>query len=261
MNLKGGGWSFGNVYKGCDLSFKDSSVREVLEDVFDQKTVLAVVYLMNKGILSKLYGTVSTGKEARVYWGKGRNGEDLAVKIYLIVTAEFRRGRLKYIVGDPRFQGASLRGRELIYQWARKEYRNLKRAVSFGIPSPKPIAVHENILVMEFIGEDGVPAPLLKDTTLRDPEKSFRELKGIIEKMVLEAEIIHADLSEYNILVKENDELVIIDWGSAVLTSHPNAREFLLNDIRNVYRFFKEELGVETGPPEDFYNYLATRIK
>ena len=242
------------------MSLRNSSVREVLEDVFDQRTVLAVIYLMNKGVLSKLYGTVSTGKEARVYWGKGKNGEDLAVKIYMIITAEFRRGRLKYVIGDPRFQGAGIRGRELIYLWARKEYRNLKRAASFGIPCPKPIVVYENILVMEFIGEDGVPAPLLKDATLRDPEKSFHQLKEIIEKMVLEAKMVHADLSEYNILVK-NDELIIIDWGSAVLTSHPNARDFLLNDIRNVYRFFREEVGIETGSPEDFYEYLSAHLK
>lgn len=241
------------------MAEKDSSVREVLEDVFDQRTVLAVLHLMNRGVLAKLYGTVSTGKEARVYWGKDRDGRDLAVKIYLIVTAEFRRGRLKYILGDPRFEGASLRGRELIYAWARKEYRNLRRASQFGIPCPKPIAVYENILVMEFIGRDGVPAPLLKDSPPSRPYEAFRELQSYIERMVLEAGLVHADLSEYNILV-EDDRLVIIDWGSAVLSSHPNAEEFLLNDIRNVYRFFRE-LGVDTGRPEEFFERIRSQMR
>lgn len=229
----------------------DSELREVLEDVFDYRTVMAVYRLMNRGIIKKLYGTVATGKEARVYWGKSPSGEDLAVKIYLVWTAEFRKSRLKYIMGDPRFENVSRDPVKLIEAWCRKEFRNLKRAHSVGLPVPRPIAFEENILVMEFLGEDGTPYPLLKEKTPSDPQKVLENLKLFIKRLYHEAGLVHADLSEYNVMIRNGDEIVVIDFGSAVLTSHPNAVEFLSNDIRNIFRYFKE-IGVDPGDPEIF---------
>lgn len=234
---------------------KDSELREVLEDVFDYRTVMAVYRLMNKGVLGKLYGTVSTGKEARVYWGKTPSGEDVAVKIYLVWTSEFRKSRLRYILGDPRFENAPRDPVGFINAWCRKEYRNLKRAHSIGLPVPRPITFEENVLVMEFLGKDGVPYPLLKDRPPTNPLRVFENVKGFVRRLYLEAGIVHADLSEYNIMIKDNDEIVVIDFGSAVLRSHPNAAEFLKSDIKNIYRYFKE-LGVDTGNPDEFLNEL-----
>ncbi|AKG39046.1 hypothetical protein MA03_07060 [Infirmifilum uzonense] len=230
---------------------KDSELRKVLEDVFDYRTIMAVYRLMNKGVLSKLYGVVSTGKEARVYRGVTPEGDDVAVKIYLVWTSEFRKSRLKYILGDPRFENAPRDPIGFINAWCRKEFRNLKRAYSIGLPVPRPIAFEENILIMEFLGESGVPYPLLKDRPPDDPGKVLEDIKGFIKKLYLEGELVHADLSEYNIMIKENDEIMVIDFGSAVLRSHPNAVDFLRNDIINIYRYFRS-LNVETGRPEEF---------
>ncbi|UNQ72621.1 serine protein kinase RIO [Infirmifilum sp. NZ] len=236
---------------------KDSELREVLEDVFDFRTVMAVYRLMNRGILSKLYGTVSTGKEARVYWGKTPRGEDVAVKIYMVWTAEFRKSRMKYILGDPRFENAPRDPVKLISTWCRKEFRNLKRAREAGLPVPRPIAFEENVLVMEFIGKDGVPYPLLKDHPPINPEKVLNSLKEFIARLYWDAELVHADLSEYNVMIRENDEIVVIDFGSAVLRSHPNALDFLRNDIRNVYRYVSE-LGVNPGDPDEFFKKVVS---
>jgi Serine/threonine protein kinase involved in cell cycle control len=238
---------------------KDSELYEVLEGVFDYWTVMGIYKLMSKGIIARLFGAVASGKEARVYWGKSPSGKDLAVKIFYVQASSFRGGRLKYIAGDPRFEG--LRGdfRKLVYAWCLKEYRNLKRAYESGVPVPRPYAAERNILVMEFIGKNGVPAPLLKEKTLSDPARAFSELKEYIKRLYWRAKLVHADLSEYNVMVDEGDRLVIIDLGSAVLASHPMAREFLRKDVENIYRFFSG-VGVNTGSPEEFLEELLSGV-
>src|SRR5512137_1370618 len=140
-----------------------TSERATVEEVFDNKTRMVVFDLMNSGMLHELNGVVSSGKEARVYWGTTKQGIDLAVKIYLTSSAEFKSGMHKYIEGDPRFKDVKHDTRSLIAVWAQKEFRNLKEATDAKVRVPKPVAVKSNVVVMEFIGEDGVSAPSLKE--------------------------------------------------------------------------------------------------
>jgi len=235
---------------------KDEETVKVVEEVFDYRTLLALHKLLSRGVISRLYGAVASGKEARIHLGVTPSGEYVAVKIFLVATAEFRRGRLKYILGDPRFRRVKRDIRSIVKAWCYKEYRNLSRAYSAGVTTPKPHAAYENILVMEFIdaGEPGVPAPTLKEVLPEEPEQLYQQLKEEIRK-TYQAGLVHADLSEYNILYKSGKG-VLIDWGSAVLTSHPHAHEFLLHDIRTVFRYFRK-LGVDTEDPLEFYRQLA----
>ncbi len=223
---------------------------EVVEEVFDKATLLALYDLINRGYIERVYGVVATGKEARIYWGEGPSSRDVAVKIFLVATAEFWRSRKRYIDGDPRFARVRRGRRHLIRAWCSKEFKNLKLAHAAGVRVPEPIAFKENVLVMEFInapGERGVPAPLLKDAPPEDPESAFELIVEYVRRLYRRARLVHADLSEYNILNRE-PELVIIDWGSAVLTSHPNAEEFLLRDLSNVVGYFRR-LGVDAPSP------------
>ncbi len=55
------------------------------------------------------------------------------------------------------------------------------------------------------------------------------------------AKLIHADLSEYNILVNMNDmEPVIIDMGQSVTADHFHAEAYLRRDVTNIVQFFKK---------------------
>ena len=75
---------------------KRSEFDEVLEEVFDRQTLMTIYNLMNKGLIREFYGVVSAGKESRIYLAKGRDDVDLAVKIYLIISAEFKKRRMMY---------------------------------------------------------------------------------------------------------------------------------------------------------------------
>lgn len=245
----------GKASKRALRRIKDKDLYETVEEVFDSTTVLALYSIMRRGVIRRIYGVVSAGKEARVYWAKDKQGNDLAVKIYLTSTAEFRRGILKYIIGDPRFENIPLSNtRKLIYAWTKKEFRNLKRLVEAGVRVPRPIYVYKNILVMEFIGQDGIRAPLLREIEL-DENEAFMVFDKIIEYVKLmyyKAKLIHADLSEYNIMVYDG-EPVIIDVSQAVDTSHPNALEFLRHDIEMITRYFRNKLGLNTPSADEIY--------
>jgi len=194
-----------------------------------------------------MFGVVSAGKEARVYWAKNRRGEDVAVKIYLTTTAEFRKSIRQYIIGDPRFESVSGDLRKLILKWVQKEYKNLKRMYEAGIRVPKPYYAYRNILVMEFIGENGIRAPLLKEVRLTDEEyvEIYEKIVYYMKLMYNKAKLVHADLSEYNIMLYDG-EPVIIDVSQAVTLDHPMAMYFLLRDIKNIIRYFRDEVGIET---------------
>ncbi|RLE66680.1 MAG: serine protein kinase RIO [Thermoprotei archaeon] len=246
------------IVKSKLVKIKDSELFETVEEVFDAKTLMALYNLMNKGVIKKMYGVVAAGKEARVYWAESPDGKDLAVKIFLVSTAEFRRGIMKYIDGDPRFRNIKKDRRHIIRIWCSKEFRNLRLAYSHGVRVPKPIDREENVLVMEFInmpGHRGVPAPLIKNYPPEDPNEAFEVIKGYIVKLYREARLVHADLSEYNIMHRDG-EYIIIDWGSAVHAEHPNAKEFLFRDIKTIFGYFKR-LGVEVSNPKEFFESLV----
>lgn len=232
-----------------------SSERATLEEVFDQSTLMVIYDFLNKGILDEIHGVVNAGKEARVYWSKNKEGKELAVKIYLTSSAEFLKGMRKYIEGDKRFKGVKHDTRSLIYTWAQKEFRNLQQATRAKVPVPKPIAVQKNVLVMEFIGKNGVSAPSLREQPINEPEKVYSRLLTIVERLYRKAELVHGDLSEYNIMMWKSKP-VIFDLSQAVPTSHPMAGFLLRRDLANLNRFFNR-LGVKVVPVEEAFKQVA----
>jgi RIO kinase 1 len=225
---------------------KRSEESEALEAVFDKKTLLTIYSMMNKGVLKSLNGAVRGGKEAKVYHGVTKDGKEVAVKIYYTVTASFKR-RLPYLVGDPRFENVQKSGHALIYEWVKKEFRNLKQAKGSGVAVPEPITCQKNVLVMQFIGENGIPAPTLNEVEVdkRDYSLTIKE----VAKLTKRAKLVHGDLSEFNIF-KSNDSVVLFDLASAVDLFHPMAKEFLLRDVRNINRFFAKR-GIDVVPEEE----------
>jgi RIO kinase 1 len=88
-------------------------------------------------------------------------------------------------------------------------------------------------------------SPRLKDAQLSVTECSdlYEELVSVMHTMFHQCKLVHADLSEYNILYHEG-HLWIIDVSQSVEHDHPSAFDFLRNDIKNVEEFFGR-LGVK----------------
>jgi RIO kinase 1 len=232
-----------------------SSERAVLEEVFDKSTLMTIYDFMNNGVIKEIYGVVNSGKESRIYWGRGPENEEIAIKIFLTVSAEFRRGRLPYILGDPRFKSVRRDIRHLVFLWAQKEFKNLNLAYDAKVRVPRPIAVRNNVLIMEFIGRNGVSAPLLREVELKNPEKMYRNILLHIRRLYRGARLIHGDLSEYNIMVWRGRP-VFFDFSQAIPIEHPMADQFLLRDLENINRYFLK-LGVNIIDTERSFKVIT----
>ncbi|HZS73578.1 MAG TPA: serine protein kinase RIO [Candidatus Nitrosotalea sp.] len=225
---------------------------KVLEAVFDKSTVMLLSRLINNGIISYVNGAVGAGKESQMYWAVDPSGQDIAVKIYLVTTSNFKK-RYPYLIGDPRFTKIKRGTRSLVELWAKKEFRNLSKSFNSGIPCPEPITVIKNILLMKFVGINGVPSPTLVESEVdyTDYEKTIEIISDLYQK----AELVHADLSEYNIFKTENGP-VVFDFGSAVDIRHPKTKEFLERDISNITRFFVKR-GLTVDNPIDVFERVT----
>jgi RIO kinase 1 len=234
---------------------KDQDDLQVIEEVFDRLTLQGILRFFKRGIIKNIHGVVKAGKEARVYYATGDEGKELAVKIYYTHTADFRKGMLQYIEGDPRFKRVKSSQRALIYTWTQKEFNNLQLCEEAWVNSPRPIEFYRNILVMNFIGEDGVPAPLLREIDPPDPTGFYDLVLNQMYIMWRDAGLAHGDLSEYNIMVYE-DKPVIFDVSQAMLTIHPMANILIERDIKNINQYF-QRVGVETRDEKELKEWIT----
>lgn len=232
---------------------KDSDDKNVQDAVFDRRTLMDLYSLASKGVIDSLGGSVCTGKEANIF--RAMAGEkELALKIYRISTSNFNSMQ-DYLQGDPRFSSVRGTKRAIVSAWTRKEFRNLSRAEEVGIPVPHPIAMKENILVMDLIAVEGQVAPILKDVNLEQEEARaiYERIVHYISLLYNRAQLVHADLSEFNILYRQEGP-VIIDMGQSVTLDHPQARRFLERDIANVSHYFRKKYSL--GSPEEIWKKL-----
>jgi RIO kinase 1 len=218
---------------------KRSEEMESLEEVFDRSTLMIVYRMLNRRYITKIFGVVRSGKESRVYWGLGKRNKPVALKIFLTTSAGFKRGRMMYIKGDERFKSTRTDTRSLIAIWALKEFRNLQQAQQAGVRVPSPIKVEGNVLLMEFIGRRGIPAPLLRETPLRHPGRVYDMIAEAVRRLYQKAHLVHGDLSEYNIMMNDSAP-VIFDLAQAVPPEHPMARSFLERDLVRLNDYFSK---------------------
>jgi RIO kinase 1 len=223
------------------VRIKDANDLKVREDVFDDVTLLALYKLVHKKWFSVLGGSISTGKEANVFYAE-RDGAGVAIKIYRIRTANFTT-MSSYITGDRRFSHVKKAKKELIFAWTKKEFSNLVRARDAGIDVPEPLVWDRNILIMSFLGEAEIPYPQLRNAELECPEETYAQILKTIDILYKKAELVHADLSEFNILY--SDKPYLIDMGQSVTRDHPRALPFLMRDIKNINRYFKNRCDVQ----------------
>jgi len=225
--------------------------RATVDSVFDERMYLQISKILKSGILSRIEGIISAGKEANVYLAYGQNNKEYAVKIYKIDTNTSKWMR-NYIIGDPRFKRIPHNVSKIIYLWASKEFKNLKRAYKVGLNVPEPLFIKNNILIMDYIGFASIPAPKLKDIKFpKDPINLLNEILYFIKNLYQKAALVHGDLSEFNILY-HNQKPVIIDISQGVTTDHPKAVILLERDIKNIFNYF-ETIGVEVPNREEFY--------
>ena len=234
---------------------KRSEEMESLEQVFDRSTLMIVYSLLNRGYIKNIHGVLRSGKESKLYWGTGRGRKLVAIKIFLTTSAEFLKGRMMYIQGDERFKSSRKDTRSLVNLWALKEFKNLELASRVGVRVPKPLKVDGNVLLMEFVGRKGEPAPLLRETPLNHPARVYDKIAEYVRLLYQKAHLVHGDLSEYNIMMVDSKP-IIFDFAQAVTREHPMARSFLERDLLRMNGYFSK-VGVMVPPLERLTRWVT----
>jgi len=250
----------------------DKEDKAVAEQAVDPRTRILLYKLVNGGVLDAVNGVISTGKEAVIMHADGGPGpeggpevalnvpKECAIKVFKTTLNEFKT-RDKYIRDDYRFRDrfSKQNPRKVIHMWAEKELHNLVKMAKGGIRVPEAVVLKKHVLVMSFIGAEGKPAPKLKDAADRMSEKAMQEaMEQVVEMMVQlynVCHLVHADLSEYNILWWEK-ECWFIDVSQAVEPIHPSGLDFLYRDCTNVHNFFSKH-GVECPSPTELFSTVT----
>ncbi|KAJ8866566.1 hypothetical protein PR048_032425 [Dryococelus australis] len=243
----------------------DKSEQATAEMSVDPRTRLLLYKLVNQELLDRVNGILSTGKEAVVLHADGGTNADrdvpreCAIKIFKTTLNEFKT-RDKYIQDDYRFKDrfSKQNPRKIIHMWAEKEMHNLVRMQKVGILCPEVVVLKKHVLVMSFIGQDHRPADKLKDVNLKpsDLAAAYVQTTEMMRKLYVDAQLVHADLSEYNILWYDK-KCWFIDVSQAVERNHPKALEFLLRDCTNVSSFFTRRGHPETKSPSELFKDVS----
>ncbi|KAI1464704.1 Serine/threonine-protein kinase Rio1 [Daldinia caldariorum] len=257
-----------DVKEGQDRE-KDKADRATSDQVLDKATRMILYQMINRGLVGEIHGAISTGKEANVYGALAYpdiNGPPVhrAVKVYKTAILSFK-DRERYIVGEHRFKAGAEKshGRKMVKLWAEKEHRNLRRIHTAGIPCPEPLELKSHVLLMSFLGDKkGYAYPRLRDANISGDDtdqvwrKLYIQLLGIMRRMYQVTRLVHADLSEYNILYHDG-QLYIIDVSQSVEPDHPRSLEFLRMDIKNTGDFFRKQQ-VDTLSDRAIFDFITS---
>lgn len=196
---------------------------------------LALKALGEFGVITKVGPKIGMGKEGDI-WVAYLNDRPLIIKLFRISPKSFRRIKIHRHYYIPRRTYSWL---ELSIKSAQREFRALNILYQNNIMVPRPIARKKHAIVMDYI--EGVE---LINAKLENPisvlEKIIKEVKKAYD-----IGIIHADLSEFNIMINREEEIYIFDWPQYITISHPEARYYLTRDLVQIANYFSRKYNIQ----------------
>ncbi|GMH89103.1 hypothetical protein TrVE_jg11706 [Triparma verrucosa] len=276
------------------------------DGALDANVLQVIRKAIDAQIIDACHGCVKEGKEAQIFYAYRNQSTPpplppaptytpphVAVKVMKRIQDFRNRG--SYVDGDVRFHRKAFKDydkRDQVALWAEKEFRNLTRSFLAGVAVPRPIMFKQNLLMMNFLGDDGFPAPNLKDVENMDGFSSAKRVVHYycetivgVKRLYICAQLIHGDLSEYNIMLVPSEQIrqqvssvedqdlddpskrlpvktnriVLIDFAQAVQKSHPEGEKLLLRDVNRVNKFFSKY--ITTLSDEDITSFIKGPIE
>ena len=211
--------------------------------VFQGYDALALISLSKKDTVQALGNLIGVGKESVVYEAQGLS--PLALKFHHVGQRSFQSARVSREYMPEERNCPWLFASRLS---AEREYDALQHLHPV-VSVPLPVAINRHTVVMEF-----VPGATLNRCSLESPGDILKEIIDAVH-FAYDAGIIHADLSEYNVM-HDGYRCYLIDWPQWVATDHPNARELLMRDLENITRYFLRKYRVEL-PAQEAYRLVT----
>lgn len=199
---------------------------------FNAYDILALSDLSDRGVVASIGDRIGVGKESVVYEALGE--KPLAIKFHREGRTSFKHVRRArdHLKDGPRCAWIHAARRAARYEYS------IMTALYPKVSIPEPVALSRHAVAMELIyGRQ------LNQVALSNPGDCLEIILDEV-KAALSLGIIHADLSEYNIII-HGEEIKFIDWPQAVKADHPNARELLERDLGNILRFFSRKYKID----------------
>jgi RIO kinase 1 len=209
----------------------------------------ALEVLLSDGVIDEVVARLKSGKEADVYIVT-HGGQYVAAKIYKERTqrnfknnAGYKEGRL---VRNSRTRRAMEKGSRFGQEaaeeaWKTAESEALSKLHAAGVRAPAPVLFYEGVLLMELVVDtEGQPAPRLIDAVSIAPEGAaelYRDLRQQVVKMLC-CDLIHGDLSPYNILLGAQGPTLIDFPQTVAAAANSRAEFFFKRDLDNLRLFF-----------------------
>ena len=212
---------------------------------------LALNALSKADLLSSLGRSLGVGKEADIFDAITDDDVQVAVKFHRLGRTSFRDTRRK--------RGYVARRGHITWHHqsrlaAEKEFSFMRKAHEAGVAVPESLKQNRHVVVMGFI--DGYN---LFDVKLDDPA-GFLEDILLNVKLTYGGGVIHGDLSEFNIVVQKDGQILFIDWPQAVPVDHQSAEALLRRDVENVLTYFSRKYKVERDF-EEVLEYVRGRSR
>lgn len=233
-----------------DLIIRDASKHEIAYTLNSKAyDLLALHTLVEKNIISQLGPLIGKGKESDVYSCMDDDKNIYAAKFYRMGRTSFKKiKQLRDIVGE-RGHLSWLYVNRLA---AKREFEALEKIYVLKLNTPKPIGYNRHVIVMSYLrGKE-----LVYYKSIRNPQKIFNRIIKQMKKIFQKVGMIHGDLGEFNIVLDEKGNILIIDWLQWVSRSHPNSFSLLERDIVNICNYFRKKYNIESNVEEilrDFY--------
>jgi RIO kinase 2 len=233
-----------------DLLIRDASKHEIAYTLNSVAyDLLALHTLVEKNIISQLGPLIGKGKESDVYSCMDDNENIYAAKFYRMGRTSFKSiKQLRDITGDR----GHLSWLYINRLAAKKEYEALEKMYKLKLSTPKPIGYNRNIIIMSYLR--GKELVYYKD--IKKPLDIFNKIIKQYKIIYKKAKMIHGDLGEFNIVLDEKGNILIIDWLQWVPNDHPNANSLLERDIKNICNYFQKKYKIESSVEnilESFY--------
>ncbi|XP_037971971.2 serine/threonine-protein kinase RIO2 [Plutella xylostella] len=199
---------------------------------------LALKALTNRKVIASFGNQIGVGKESNIYTVADEDHKPLCLKLHRLGRTCFRN------IKDKRDYHAHRNKASWLYLSrisATKEFAYMKALYDRGFPVPKPIDFNRHCVVMDLVHG----GPLTHVTSVPDVEGLYDNLMSLIVRLG-NCGVIHGDYNEFNIMIDEEGQPIVIDFPQMVSTSHPNAELYFDRDVKCIREFFKKRFGFES---------------
>ncbi|KAK6731465.1 hypothetical protein RB195_007746 [Necator americanus] len=199
---------------------------------------LALKALCTRGVVGSLGNQIGVGKESDVYVGGDPERNDLCLKFHRLGRTSFRKIKEKRDYHRKRHAASWLYLSRLA---AAKEFAFLKALADRGFPVPRPVDVCRHLVVMGLIEGD----TLCHVDHVEDVGALYDRLMSLIVKFGRHG-LIHGDFNEFNLMLLEGEQVVVIDFPQMVSMDHPNAQFYFERDVECVRTFFRRKFNYDS---------------